>query len=61
MRLQYRRAEPAASDLVVQVDLDSSYGVGASFQCARAEVILAVPTGERRGPQKPVTVPPVPA
>jgi hypothetical protein len=36
-------AEPAAPDLAVQVDLDSSYGVGESFQCARAEVISVEP------------------
>ena len=36
-------AEPAAPDLVVQVDLESSYGVGASFQCARAEVVSVEP------------------
>lgn len=33
----------AAPDLAVQVDLESSYGVGASFQCARAEVVSVEP------------------
>jgi hypothetical protein len=36
-------AEPAAPDLAVQVDLKSSYGVAASFQCARAEVASVEP------------------
>jgi len=36
-------SEPAEPDLVVQVDLGPRFGVKASFQCARAAVVLVEP------------------
>ena len=36
-------ANPAAPDLGIQVDLEPSYGVSASFQCARAEIASVEP------------------
>ena len=38
-----RPAEPVEPDLTVQVDLESSYGVAARFQCSRAEVVSVEP------------------
>ena len=36
-------AGPVTPELRVQVDLTGSYGVGASFQCSRAEVVSVEP------------------
>lgn len=45
-----RSPAPSDPDRVIQVDLEPSHGVAASFQCARAEVVSVEPVEPRELP-----------
>jgi len=49
-RLSFSLPEkPVAKDMAVEVELESSYGVSAIFQCARAEVVSVEPFDPAKG------------